>query len=319
MLERLKQRLVINTRTGIVRRFGFINLTVIMVTLLSVFFYLYTQQQNYRESISEIVAQSVNLTFVNSVDRIATYNDFIDSGMRQKLNDVNKDLNKSRGLTVQDIESIRQKHTISSIVVVDSDGEIVNSAPPDVHRNDLTIERGLPQTIIKNLVDEGKGSFFTSKINRKDDSTVFKEAYLNIGDVEGYGNVILIITIDIESTNDFNNLFTSPENLETLNLTSYVRSIEFVDVEKRFEEVAVQNSKIVEIEHDKSQTYVKSIVEDYTGEDIEVIVTVDFSKTWNRTIFFGVIFVLASFVICFSYYIMSRGLKGEETNSDDER
>lgn len=320
MLERLKKRLVINTRTGIVRRFGFINLTIILVTLLSVFFFLFTQQQNYRESISEIVAQSVNLTFVNSVDRIATYNDFIDSGMRQKLDDVNKDLNKSKGLTVQDIESIRQKHTISSIIVVDSSGAVINSAPPDIDQSELTVNRGLPQTIVSNLVTQGKGSFFTSKINRKDDSTVFKEAYLNIGKVEGYkGDVILIITINIESTNDFNNLFTSPQNLETLNLTRYVRGIEFRDVEDKYSEVKINDSKIVSIENVRSQTYVKSIVEDYTGEEIEVVVTVDFSKTWNRTVFFGVIFLLASFVICFSYYVMSRGLKNDEISTNDER
>lgn len=305
----------IKTRRGIVTRFSLLNAILVIVTLLSVFVYLYTQQQNYRTSIAEIASQSVNLTFANSVDRITSYNSFINSGMRQKLEDVNNDLSDDRdNLRVQDIESIRQKHEISEVVVVNSEGEIINFAPPDLRVTEESYKDDAHKNIVSELAKKGKGEYFMTELIRKDDYIVYKKAFLNIGKLNGTDDVILIIKINIESTDDFNSLFTSPESLENLNLTQYVKKIKFSDVDDKYKDLNIEGSKVVEIENKRSQTYVTSVVEDYTGELIQVNVQIDFSNSWNRTILFGFLFLVASLIVVASYYIMIQGvsIKNEE-------
>ena len=45
--------------------------------------------------------------------------------------------------------------------------------------------------------------------------------------------------MNIESTDDFNSLFTSPESLENLNLTQYVKNIKFTDVEDKYKDLNI--------------------------------------------------------------------------------
>jgi len=304
----------INTRRGIVSRFSLLNATLVIVTLLSVFVYLYTQQQNYRTNIAEIASQSVNLTFANSVDRITSYNSFINSGMKQKLEEVNEDLSEDRNnLRVQDIESIRQRHEISEVVIVNSKGGIINFAPPNLRMTRDTYDNDKHKNIVKELAQKGKGEYFITELIRKDDKTVYKKAFLNIGKLNGTDDVILIIKINIESTDDFNSLFTSPESLENLNLTRYVKEIKFVPVDEEYRDLPVSSgSQIVKIENKRSQTYTTSIVEDYTGELIQVEVQIDFSTSWNRTVLFGFLFLMASLIVVASYYIMIQGVRKNE-------
>lgn len=295
-------------------RFSLLNATLVIVTLLSVFVYLYTQQQNYRTNIAEIASQSVNLTFANSVDRITSYNSFINSGMKQKLEEVNEDLSEDRSnLRVQDIESIRQKHEISEVVIVNSKGGIINFAPPNLRMTRDTYDNDKHKNIVKELAEKGKGEYFITELIRKDDKTVYKKAFLNIGKLNGTDDVILIIKINIESTDDFNSLFTSPESLENLNLTRYVKEIKFVPVDEEYRNLPVKSgSQIVKIENKRSQTYTTSIVEDYTGELIQVEVQIDFSNSWNRTVLFGFLFLMASLIVVASYYIMIQGVRKNE-------
>jgi hypothetical protein len=307
----------IKTRRGIVARFSLLNAILVIVTLLSVFVYLYTQQQNYRTSIAEIASQSVNLTFANSVDRITSYNSFINSGMRQKLEDVNNDLSDDRdNLRVQDIESIRQKHEISEVVVVNSKGKIINFAPPDLRVTEESYKNDAHKNIVSELAKKGKGEYFITELIRKDDYIVYKKAFLNIGKLNGTDDVILIIKINIESTDDFNSLFTSPESLENLNLTQYVKNIKFTDVEDKYKDFNIEGSRVVDIENKRSQTYVTSVVEDYTGELIQVNVQIDFSNSWNRTILFGFLFLVASLIVVASYYIMIQGVSRKNEEDD---
>lgn len=307
----------IKTRRGIVARFSLLNAILVIVTLLSVFVYLYTQQQNYRTSIAEIASQSVNLTFANSVDRITSYNSFINSGMRQKLEDVNDDLSDDReNLRVQDIESIRQKHEISEVVVVNSEGKIINFAPPDLRVTEESYENSTHKNVVSELAKKGKGEYFITELIRKDDYIVYKKAFLNIGKLNGKDDVILIIKINIESTDDFNSLFTSPESLENLNLTQYVKKIQFSDVDDKYKDLNIEGSQVVDIKNKRSQTYVTSIVEDYTGELIQVNVQIDFSNSWNRTILFGFLFLVASLIVVASYYIMIQGVSRKNEEDD---
>lgn len=304
----------INTRRGIVSRFSLLNATLVIVTLLSVFVYLYTQQQNYRTNIAEIASQSVNLTFANSVDRITSYNSFINSGMKQKLEEVNNDLSENRdNLKVQDIESIRQRHEISEVVIVNSQGEIINFAPPNLRMTKETYDNDKHRNIVKELAIKGKGEYFITELIRKDEKTVYKKAFLNIGKLDGKDDVILIIKINIESTDDFNSLFTSPESLENLNLTRFVKEIKFLPVDEEYRDLPIDSgSQIVKIENKRSQTYTTSIVEDYTGELIQVEVQIDFSNSWNRTVLFGFLFLMASLIVVASYYIMIQGVRKNE-------
>lgn len=308
----------IKTRRGIVSRFSLLNAVLVIVTLLSVFVYLYTQQQNYRTNIAEIASQSVNLTFANSVDRITSYNSFINSGMKQKLEEVNNDLSEDRNnLKIQDIESIRQRHEISEVIIVNSEGEVINFAPPNLRITERNYDNDRNKGIVKELALKGEGEYFISELIRKDEKNVYKKAFLNIGKMNGEDDVILIIKINIESTDDFNSLFTSPESLENLNLTRYVKNIEFVEVEDKYKNIEMnQDSVIVDIKNKRSQTYVKSIVEDYTGELIQVNVQIDFSTSWNRTILFGFLFLMTSLIVGASYYVMIQGVK--KSNEEDE-
>ena len=304
----------INTRSGIVSRFSLLNATLVIVTLLSVFVYLYTQQQNYRTNIAEIASQSVNLTFANSVDRITSYDSFINSGMKQKLEEVNEDLSEDRdNLKVQDIESIRQRHGISEVVIVNSQGEIINFAPPNLRITRETYDNDKHKNIVKELAQKGKGEYFITDLIRRDDKTVYKKAFLNIGKLNGTDDVILIIKMNIESTDEFNSLFTSPESLENLNLTRYVRKINFVPVDEEYRDISVDGgSKIVKIENKRSQTYTTSIVEDYTGELIQIETQIDFSNSWNRTVLFGFLFLMTSLIVVASHYIMIKGVRKNE-------
>ena len=314
MKKRILKFRRISTRRDIVSRFSLLNATLVIATLLSVFVYLYTQQQNYRTNIAEIASQSVNLTFANSVDRMTSYNSFINSGMKQKLEEVNEDLSDDRGnLRVQDIESIRQKHEISEVVIVNSKGGIINFAPPNLRTTREKYNDDIHKNIVKELARKGKGEYFVIGLVREDDKTVYKKAFLNIGKLNGKDDVILIIKINIESTDDFNSLFTSPKSLENLNLTRYVKKIKFVPVDEEYRNLPISNgSQIVKIENKMSQTYTTSIVEDYTGELTQIEVQIDFSTLWNRTVLFGFLFFMTSLIVVASYYIMIRGVRKNE-------
>jgi sensor c-di-GMP phosphodiesterase-like protein len=265
-----------------------------ILTYWVVFCFLYIANHKQQLQNAQIITDTTKMIFEEDRRSLEMYEPLVDASIRNTLISINRDLIKDDGITVEELNTIKQHYPVTGIWIIEEDGVVRISTDGRVKLDARKWYKSRPDVNWKELMKElltHEGMIWIDTYSKMDKPpyTYFKWGYMGIGEVKGMGRAILEIGVSVDDIKNYN----QKDLKEKLKSNSIQLNENIVDLKiirsKPNEHNDSQLKNKQEYKNGRVVNYV--VVEDFNKSKTQMIVTTEFKelKEESKRLFVSVI------------------------------